>query len=129
MTKYYVDNEGAYVGAYDGAEPPDGSIEVGSVPDDARQLWDGQEWGGIPYTWADVATLQNEMFSSSSYISKRIARYKLQKDHTGQTTKESDSKYQEMLQHFQDIRDSDETTYATPQEALDALNALVEPTE
>lgn len=80
-------------------------------------------------TWEDVDALQNKMFSLTSPVASRIARYKSQQGLTGQSTKESASKFQEMLQYCQDIRDSDETTYSTPQEALDALNALVEPTE
>jgi hypothetical protein len=52
VTKYFVDVSGAYVGGFDGAEPPDGSIEVPMAPDDARQIWDAltQAYGVIPPT-------------------------------------------------------------------------------
>lgn len=96
---------------------------LGEEPTEAEILVILEEYQAFK-AWDDVRVLQNQMFSTDSKISARIARYKLQKDHTGQSTKESSAKYQELLQYFQDIRDSDETTYATPQEALDALNAL-----
>ncbi len=40
MTKYFVDQTGAYRGGFDGVEPPAGSTEVASAPADARQIWD-----------------------------------------------------------------------------------------
>lgn len=48
MTKYFVDDAGCYLGAFDGAEPPAGSVEVPSAPSDARQLWAGGAWGAVP---------------------------------------------------------------------------------
>lgn len=47
MTKYFVDQAGNYIGAFDGAEPPANSIEVPSAPSDARQSWTGIGWGEI----------------------------------------------------------------------------------
>lgn len=47
MTKFYVDDEGVYIGAYDGAEPPEGAIEVPSAPENAVQKWIDGEW--LPY--------------------------------------------------------------------------------
>lgn len=44
MTKFFVDNLGNYIGAFDGAEPPDGSVEVPSPPSDARLVWNGSAW-------------------------------------------------------------------------------------
>lgn len=32
MTKYFIDSNNMYVGGFDGAEPPDGSIEVPNPP-------------------------------------------------------------------------------------------------
>lgn len=46
--KFYVDAEGNYVGAFEGIDPPEGSVEVPSAPADARQVWDGEEWGPVP---------------------------------------------------------------------------------
>lgn len=47
MTKYFVDQAGNYIGAFDGALPPAGSVEVPSAPSDARQPWTGSGWGEI----------------------------------------------------------------------------------
>lgn len=47
MTKYFVDQAGNYIGAFDGAEPPANSIEVPSAPSDARQPWAVSGWGEI----------------------------------------------------------------------------------
>lgn len=43
MTKYYRLNE-VYVGGFDGAQPPAGSVEVPFPPKDARFIWDGNLW-------------------------------------------------------------------------------------
>lgn len=56
MTKYFVDSNGTYIGGFDGAEPPNGSIEVPSAPEDARQVWNNGAWGPIPVTVPDRVT-------------------------------------------------------------------------
>lgn len=38
-TKYFVDQDGNYIGAFDGAQPPQGSIEVPEAPEHASQVW------------------------------------------------------------------------------------------
>lgn len=48
MTKYFVDETGSYIGGFDGAEPPEGAIEVPGAPEDARQTWQGQAWSAVP---------------------------------------------------------------------------------
>lgn len=53
MTKYFVDANGSYVGGFDGAEPPEGSVEVPEAPVDARQIWSETAWGDIPVTVPD----------------------------------------------------------------------------
>jgi hypothetical protein len=53
MTKYYVDDEGNYIGGFDGAEPPAGAIEVPEAPADARQKWSGDGWSAAPLSLAD----------------------------------------------------------------------------
>lgn len=45
--KFYRDSDGNYLGSFDGASPPDGAIEIGSAPNDARDQWDGSQW--VPY--------------------------------------------------------------------------------
>lgn len=62
MTKYFVDQAGNYIGAFDGAEPPENSIEVSSAPIDARQPWTGSGWGAVPVTADDFkAAIQAHM--------------------------------------------------------------------
>lgn len=43
-TKFFRAAGGAYLGAYAGAAPPDGAIEVASPPADARATWNGTGW-------------------------------------------------------------------------------------
>jgi hypothetical protein len=50
MTKYFIDLAGNYIGAFDGAEPPIGAVEVPVAPDDARQPWLGDRWGEVQKT-------------------------------------------------------------------------------
>lgn len=45
MTKFFVDAWGNYIGGFDGAEPPQGAVEVPSAPQDARLMWTGSAWG------------------------------------------------------------------------------------
>lgn len=48
MTQYYVTAEGAYIGGFDGIDPPAGAIEVpGPPPVNAAQVWGGTGW--LPY--------------------------------------------------------------------------------
>lgn len=44
--KYFIDEQGRYLGAWDQGGP-DGGIEVQTPPDDARQRWNGEGWGAI----------------------------------------------------------------------------------
>lgn len=46
MAKYYVDNNGNYLGAFEGVtgKVPQGAIEVPSAPSDARSTWNGSVW-------------------------------------------------------------------------------------
>lgn len=48
MTQYFVDEQGRYLGGFDGAEPPAGAIEVPYPPADARMVWDGEQYGPSP---------------------------------------------------------------------------------
>lgn len=52
-TKFYRDASNNYIGAYDGATPPVGSIEVPSAPLDARCKWNGTSWNAPVYTAAE----------------------------------------------------------------------------
>jgi hypothetical protein len=44
---FYVDAQGNYLGAFDGALPPAGAIEVATAPQDARQKWSGGAWTAL----------------------------------------------------------------------------------
>ena len=48
MTKYFVSNNGLYIGGFDGVKPPAHAISVPDAPNDARQTWDGNEWSPVP---------------------------------------------------------------------------------
>jgi hypothetical protein len=47
MTKYYVDQDGNYLGGFDGAEPPADSIEVSSPPAHGLDKFINGVW--VPY--------------------------------------------------------------------------------
>ncbi len=53
--KHYIDEDGRYLGGWDGI-PPEGAIEVGEPPEDARQLWSGIAWSEIPEQVPDSVT-------------------------------------------------------------------------
>lgn len=44
LTKHFVDANGRYIGAFVGAEPPAGAIEVTEPPQDVSQVWTGASW-------------------------------------------------------------------------------------
>jgi len=48
MTEYFVDKDGLYLGGFDGAKPPKGSVKVDTPPDHGNDTWDGSKW--IPHT-------------------------------------------------------------------------------
>lgn len=55
-TKYYVDPDGTYLGAYVGAEPPPGAIEVPAPPLDGAEIWDGAKFKPAPARVPQVIT-------------------------------------------------------------------------
>jgi hypothetical protein len=56
MNKYFIDLSGNYVGAFNGANPPDGSVEVGGPPGDARQKWNGSGWDAVVLTADEISS-------------------------------------------------------------------------
>lgn len=54
MTQYYVDQNGTYLGGFDGAEPPAGGIEVPTAPAHASQVYANGAWAW-PSKYATVA--------------------------------------------------------------------------
>jgi hypothetical protein len=47
MTLYFVDASGNYLGGFDGATPPSGSVQVPSAPADGRQKWVNGAWAAL----------------------------------------------------------------------------------
>jgi hypothetical protein len=45
-TKYFVDDNGVYLGGFSGAEPLEGATEVPAPPEHASQIWSGSDWAG-----------------------------------------------------------------------------------
>lgn len=62
--KYYVDDQGKYLGGWD-ANPPAGAIEVPEAPDDARQVWNFQTstWGAVPVTVPQAISALNGLLT------------------------------------------------------------------
>lgn len=58
MTKFYVDAQGRYLGGFDGAEPPDGAIEVSSPPEHGTDIWTNGAWTIIPIVPEQVTMRQ-----------------------------------------------------------------------
>lgn len=44
MINYAIDANGQYVGAFEGADIPNGCTSVPSAPDHANSVWDGTAW-------------------------------------------------------------------------------------
>ena len=63
--KYFIDQAGNYIGAYDGAEPPADAVEVAAPPPDhASQQWTGAAWidSAATAAWrADQAAQDNAL--------------------------------------------------------------------
>lgn len=58
MTQYFVDGGGNYLGGFDGAEPPDGAIEVPHAPANGDDKWVGGAWAATPVIPAAVTRRQ-----------------------------------------------------------------------
>lgn len=81
MTKYYVDGNGVYQGAWDGSEPK-GLIEVPEAPADARQTWNGA-WSAIPKTFEPITARQLRLALLSIGIHEAEVDRKLVNDAAG----------------------------------------------
>lgn len=73
MTKYFVDGDGVYLGGFDGAEPPEGAIEVPEPPDDGRQIWNGSAWEPVAAEVEAVADPLADLNEAVKALSDRIA--------------------------------------------------------
>lgn len=58
MAKNFIGPSGKYLGGFDGALPPTGSIEVPFAPDDARQKWNGSSWDSVVFTDEEKAAAE-----------------------------------------------------------------------
>ena len=63
-TKYYVDNQGDYLGGFDGAEPPEGAIEVSALPQHGTDLWDGAKWVAQPARRPPAPVTADKLFQA-----------------------------------------------------------------
>jgi hypothetical protein len=95
MTKYFIDTQGKYIGGFDGAEPPAGSIEVPSPPGHAKQLWDAENKQWLPLV-LDYATRRLEAYVAAGVTMEAIAEALI--EHAG-------GKSQKLLQLMQ-LRDA-----------------------
>lgn len=60
MTQFFVDAQGAYLGGFDGAEPPDGAIEVLGAPAHGDDRWIDGAWASTtPTVPAYTAAIQS----------------------------------------------------------------------
>lgn len=48
--RFFCDTNGRYLGAFDGAEPPEGAAEVPFPPGNASLCWNGTTWDVCPPT-------------------------------------------------------------------------------
>lgn len=62
MTKYYVDDEGNYIGGFDGAEPPAGAIEVPHPPEHASNVWNDGRWHSAIDVNSNIRNAPDKLF-------------------------------------------------------------------
>jgi len=61
VTKYFVDENGVYLGGFDGVEPPEGAQEVLTAPEHARQIWASGNWSEYSAPLQKLTRFQFEM--------------------------------------------------------------------
>jgi hypothetical protein len=57
--KYYVDEQGSYIGGFDGSVP-DGGVEVSNPPNDGRQKFVDGQWQELPASVTYAENRANE---------------------------------------------------------------------
>lgn len=98
-----------------------------------KWTWDGSNFAApvpVAATWDDVQLKQKNMIETVRWhIERHVTQRELGMDvGVGTNTSDIDEDvYQDLLQYIQDIREDDDANHATPQDALDALDALVSP--
>lgn len=85
MTQYFVDTNGAYIGAFDGngVAVPTGAVEVPNPPIDGLQTWDGKQWSAIPVTYPDITARQLRLALLSIGVQEADVDMKLVNDPAG----------------------------------------------
>lgn len=73
MTKYFVNNSGAYIGGFDGTEPPAGSIEVPAPPASGTDVWDFETGQFISGTAPVLRYITKFAFRSRFSMGEKIA--------------------------------------------------------
>lgn len=68
MTKYYRAGDGSYVGGFDGADPPAGSVEIPEPPEHGADRWINGVWV------ADKARLNAAMHDQIAVVEKSQGR-------------------------------------------------------
>ena len=53
ITKYYVDQNGVYLGGFSGALPPINSVEIPTPPTNGLDILTNGVWAAVPLTQAD----------------------------------------------------------------------------
>jgi len=67
MTKFYVDTNGVYLGGFDNATPPNGSIEIFNVPENGNDIWNGVNWIPLAQTAIENKTTASNLLSATDW--------------------------------------------------------------
>ena len=65
-TRYFASPEGGYLGAFEGAEPPNGATEVASPPSHAAMIWNGSMWTVPTLSFDDLRTAKLAAISATA---------------------------------------------------------------
>ena len=70
VTRYYVDPQGRYLGGFEGAVPPNGSVEIDAPPQHGSQIRNMQtgEWSAyvVPILWTSLEFI--EQFTEAEQV-------------------------------------------------------------
>ncbi len=76
-TKFYIDIDGKYLGAFNGSSP-DGGKEVAYPPLDGRQTWNGNEWSDYNLAVGTNKILAQTALSKSDLVALRCVKAGIQ---------------------------------------------------
>lgn len=83
MTQYYIDQQGHYLGGFDGAEPPAGAIEVPIAPERASDIWERGAWSAKPVVPESVTRYQGYLALFDAGVTEEMIEAKLAELLTG----------------------------------------------